>query len=418
MHILILGQHYAPEAISGAILAKELAEGLIARGYRVTFVTGAPNYPYGKVYPGYRNALLFRETRAGVNVIRVWSWIWPSKRFWSRILNFGTFSLLALLGGLAAGKIDVVMSVTPPLPLGMAAWLISRIRGVPWLLRVEDIFPEAAVIAGMLRNRVVIRLLEWMERFFYIKAAHITVITEGFRKNLINKGVDESKLSILPVWADPDVIKPMQKENDFRRDNGLQGKFVVLYSGNLGYTSALEDVIEAAKLLQDQSEIAFVIVGEGAKKVDLQTMVQTYGLMNVHFLPYRPREAYAEMLASADLSLVTLNRESAHTSLPGKTFNIMSSGRPILAVTEDGSELADVVRNGNCGVIVPLSSPDLLAATILSLKENPDNLTTWGINGREFLKQRYSRKRCLDLHDSAFQHMVQRSAVHKANLEI
>lgn len=403
MHILIMGQHYAPEEVSGAVLATELAEGLLARGHRVTFVTGAPSYPLGRVFDGYHNSFLNRGILNGVDVIRIWSYISPSKSFWSRILNYGTFSLMASLGGLAAGRVDVVMSASPPLPLGLSAWLVSRLRRIPWLLRVEDLYPETAVNAGVLRNQAVIRLFEWMEKFIYRKATHISLISESFRQKLIAKGIAPLKLSVLPVWADPNLIQPMSKENGFRRVHDLGGKFVLLYSGNLGYTSALEEVIEAARLLKDEKDIVFVIVGEGVKKQALQASADRYGLENVRFLPYQPREAYAELLASANVSLVTLNARASNTSLPSKIFNIMASARPVLAVVDSSSEVAHLVQDANCGVVISPSQPALLAETIRELWGCSNQLDEWGASGRQALEKRYSRDYCIGLYEVAFQ---------------
>lgn len=406
MRILIMGQHYAPEEVSGAVLARELADGLLARGHQVTFVTGAPSYPLGEVFQGYRNSILSRETLGGVRVIRVWSYISPSKSFWSRILNYGTFSLMALFGGLAAGRVDALMSASPPLPLGLSAWLVSRIRRIPWLLRVEDLYPETAVSAGVLRNRFAIRFFEWMESFIYRKATHISLISDTFRRKLIAKGIAPGKLSVLPVWADPHLIRPMQKENDFRRAHGLEGKFVLLYSGNLGHNSALEDVIEAAVLLKDRPDLVFVIIGEGVKKESLRGRASQMGLKNIRFLPYQPREAYAGILASADMSLVTLNSGASNNSLPSKTFNIMASARPILAVADRNSEVARLVQDADCGVVVPPGEPGLLVETITKLQTLSKQLEGWGANGRQALEERYSRERCIGLYDAAFQQLL------------
>src|SRR5512145_3149033 len=134
MHILLLAQHYAPEEVSGAALATHLAEDLVQRGHQVTFVTCAPNYPAGQVFRGYKNALSTSEIRNGVRIIRVWSYISPSKAFWPRIFNYGSFSLMAFWGGLRAGRADALLSYSPPLPLGLAAWLLGRLRGIPWVL--------------------------------------------------------------------------------------------------------------------------------------------------------------------------------------------------------------------------------------------------------------------------------------------
>lgn len=397
MHILLMAQHYAPEEVSGAVLATELAVDLAARDHVLTLVTCAPNYPRGRVFTGYKNRLYQAESLEGVRVVRTWSYISPVKTFWRRILNYGTFSVGAFYGGLLAGRHEVIFSYSPPLPLGLSAWLLSRLWRVPWVLRVEDLYPEAAVAAGVLRNRGAIALFTVLERTLYQKATHISLISEQFRQNLLGKGVPADKMSVVPVWADPELVRPQPKENGFRRRYSLDGKFVVMYAGTLGLTSALEDVIQAACHLKDMPDVHFVLIGEGLKKESLLRSAQDNGLANVTFLPFQPRSAFSGMMAAADVSVVTLNSASSAFSLPNKVFSIMASGRPILAITPVDSEVAQVVRNGDCGVIVPPGQPEVLARTILDLKREPDRLERLGHRGRALLESRFSRQRCVAL---------------------
>lgn len=406
MHLLLMAQHYAPEEISGAVLATELATDLAERGHQVSFVTCFPNYPQGQVFPGYTNRLYQLEQLDGVRVIRTWSYISPHKSFWPRILNYGTFSVTALYGGLLAGRPDVIFSYSPPLPLGLSAWLLSRHWRVPWILRVEDLYPDAAVAAGVLQNSAAIRFFTSLERFLYRQATHISVISESFRQNLLAKGILAEKLSATPVWADPEAIRPLPKENGFRRQHGLNGHFVVMYSGNLGHNSALEDVLGAAGQLRQHPDVRFVIIGEGVKRAALQDMARRKELDNVMFLPFQPREALAEMLAAADVGLVTLNRDAANTSLPSKTFAIMASGRPILAVTPAESEIARLVQETGCGRNVLPDRPELLAKTILALQQEPANLAAVGQKGRQQLETRFSRERCVDLFETTLKQVT------------
>jgi colanic acid biosynthesis glycosyl transferase WcaI len=407
MRILLMAQHYAPEEVSGAVLATELAEDLAARGHQVSFVTCAPNYPLGRLFSGYRNRLLSREQRNGVEVVRSWSYITASKGFVPRILNYGTFSATAFYAGLATSKPDVIFSYSPPLPLGLSAWLLSRLWRIPWVLRVEDLYPDAAVAAGVLRNRQAIGFFAWLEKFIYRRAGHISLIAEAFRLNLLAKGVPGEKLSVTPVWADPNLVQPLPKENAFRSDHGLQGRFVVMYAGALGYTSSLEDVIEAAHVLNQDERIRFVIVGEGVKKAALMTRAKQLNLNNVLFLGFQPRERFAEMLAAADVNLVTLNPDSASFSLPNKTFNIMASARPILAVTPDDSEIARIVREGECGLNVPAGQPEQLVAAIQTLRDDPARLAEMGQRGRKLLEARFARERCVDAFEDILLQEVQ-----------
>lgn len=402
MHILIMAQHYAPEEVSGAALATELAEGLAQRGHKVTFVTCAPNYPYGRVFPGYRNVLRSVEECNDVTIIRVWSYITPNRPFWSRIWNFVTFSIMALLGGMTAEKPDVIFSYSPPLPLGVSAWLLGGLWRIPWVLRVEDLYPDTAIAAGVLRNRYAISLFKELEKFLYRKATHISLISEGFRKNLLAKGVPPEKLSVAPVWADVDEIRPLPKENGFRQKLGVQGKFLVLYAGNLGITSALEDVIAGAALLRDHSDVVFLVVGEGIKKDVL--VQQAGGLKQVIFLPFQPRASIPEMFAAADLGLVTLNADSSPFSMPSKVFTIMASGRPVMAITPPDSEMAQLLETAQCGINV--GNPQIFAQKILEIKGDPMLMNRWGENGRSYMVEYFSRKKCLDLYESMLQQVA------------
>lgn len=413
MKILLLAQHYAPEDVSGAVLATELATDLASQGHTVTFVTCAPNYPLGKVFSGYRNRFLQSETVDGVRVVRTWSYISTTKSFWKRLFNYGTWSATAFWGGIWSGKPDVIFSYSPPLPLGLSAWLLSRLWRVPWVLRIEDLYPDAAIAAGVMHNSAAIHFFGWLERFLYRRADHISLISEVFRRNLLAKSVSPSKLSVTPVWADPDVVRPLPKDNSFRRQYGLDGAFVVMYAGGLGHTTALGDVLDTAALLQDMPRpnsstppVRFVIVGEGVKKETLMQDARQRRLDNVLFLPFQPRERFAEMLAAADASLVTLNAQSSSFSLPSKTFNIMASGRPILAITPPDSEIAVLVTSGQCGVNLPLGQPRQVAAVIRDWQSDHARLQQMGQNGRSMMESQFSRDRCIASFGQLLAHTV------------
>jgi len=340
--------------------------------------------------------------------VRTWSYLSPLKTFWRRILNYGSYSLTAFLGGLLAGKPDVMVVQSPPLPLGISAWALSVIWRVPWILHVEDIFPEAAVSMGVLKNRAAISFFEAIERFLYRTSTHISLISEGFRRNLLGKGADAGKITVIPVWADPDIVKPMPRENAFREKHGLGGKFVVMYAGNLGLTSCVEDILPSAELLLNEPSIRFVIIGEGVKRTSLEDMAKEKNLTNVMFLPYQPREVFAEMMAAADVGVVTLNHNSSVTSLPSKTFNIMASARPILSVTPHGSEIAEIVRDAECGVNVLPDQPMLVAEAILRMMHQPAQIARMGQNGRSQLENRFSRSHCVVAYEQMLRDVYER----------
>ncbi len=400
MQILFMAQCYAPEDVSAAVLITELAADLADRGHQVTIVTGAPNYPKGRVFKGYRNLPYSVEMLDGVRVIRTWSYISPSKKILPRLFHYGTYSATSFYGGLFAQRPDVIVSYSPPLPLGLSACLLSKIFRVPWVLQLEDLYPDAAIAAGVMTNKTLINFFFAIEKFLYRNAQHISVISKNFKQNLLAKGIQNSKIEIIPIWADPDEIQPMEKYNGFREKHGLDEKFVVMYAGNIGYTSCLEDVLGAAEMLEGEKDIQFVIVGEGVKKEFLESEKQIKQIANVLFLPYQPREMFPEMLAAADISLVTLSASAAISSMPSKIFNLMASARPILAVAPPESEIVQIVSEANCGWSVPPKSPEKLAEVIVQLKDRESTLIQRGQNGRVCLEQNYSRNHCVNAYET------------------
>src|SRR5262245_2106966 len=203
MRVLILAQNFPPESVGPGINYHQLGIDLIAKGHQVTMLTAFPHYPDGFIFNGYRGRAFQRETLDGIEVIRTWIYATPSKSFWPRVLNFSSFSASSLLGGLiAAGKFDVVYAILPPLILGITAVIQGATRRVPVVVSIQDIYPYAAVVMGVLRNRIAIRFFERMEKWIYRRAAHIVVISEGFRENLSSKGVPFEKISVVSNWAD------------------------------------------------------------------------------------------------------------------------------------------------------------------------------------------------------------------------
>jgi colanic acid biosynthesis glycosyl transferase WcaI len=417
MHILLMAQCYAPEEVSGAILITELATDLAKRGHQVSVITGAPSYPHGRVFKGYRNRVCQVEMLDNVRIIRTWSYISPSKKIWPRLFHYGTYSATAFYGGLAAGRADILISFSPPLPLGLSAWLLSCIWRIPWVLQLEDLYPDAAIAAGVLTNQKVISFFLGLEKFLYQNSSWISVISENFKRILIAKKVPQSKIEVIPAWADPEVIQPLPRENAFRNVHGLTDKFVVMYAGNIGLTSCLEDVLGAAEILRANPQIQFVLVGEGIKKETLEAEAQNKGMTNVTFLPYQPRNIFPEMLATANVSLVTINAGASLSSMPSKLFSMMASARPILAIAPPESELAHIVEEAACGWTISPGSPVELAMAIVQLSRRESTFIEMGQNGREYLKKYYSRNRCVDAYEKMLTTLCNRAQYKPADFE-
>jgi colanic acid biosynthesis glycosyl transferase WcaI len=224
-----------------------------------------------------------------------------------------------------------VYAILPPLPLGISAWAVARITGARLVVNIQDIYPDIAVALGMLRNVSSIRFFERMERWIYRAADRVVVISEGFRQNLLRKGVRAEKVVVVPNWADPEAIQPSIPDNAFRREHSRPGEFVVLYSGGLSHNSHLQPVLEAARRLLDEP-FRFLIAGEGVHKERLMQWAHEHDLRNLTFLPFQPLERYAEALAAADATVVTLHPAATFASVPSKVYKQMAAARPIVAI--------------------------------------------------------------------------------------
>jgi colanic acid biosynthesis glycosyl transferase WcaI len=394
MRILLVTQYFKPESIGSPIWIHELAVDVVSMGHHVTVLTGFPNYPGRIIFEGYRGKFFQREWLDGVEVIRTFIYASPNEAFWSRALNFGSFCASSGLGGLAARRPDVTYCIIPPMPLGLSAEFIGLIKHTPVVVNVQDIYPDIAISLGLLRNRMAIRFFQGMERFIYKHAAGVVVISDGFKDNLLRKGIPAKKIHVVPNWADPDFIRPGRKDNSFRRGLGVGDRFTLIYSGNLSHNSNVEPVIEAAWLLKNEP-FAFVIVGDGVRKADLMREAEEKRLKNVYFLPFQSLEEYPQVLTAADMNLVTLNMQATMASVPSKVFKMMASGKPILAITAKGNEVHRLVTQAGCGLCVHPDDPVGLANALRYAASQRGDLEQMGTNGRRYLEEHFTRHKCV-----------------------
>lgn len=392
MHILILSQYFWPESIGASIWIKQLAEDLAIKGHKVSVLTGFPNYPNGVIFEGYKEKIFMREYFNNIHIFRTYIYASPKKSILSKMLSFSSFSISAIAGGLLISKPDVIYCIIPPLPLGITAQVLSFFKKVPVVINVQDIYPDIAISLGIIRNSIIIKFAKWLERFIYKHSNAIVVISDGFKQNLLDKGILASKIYVVPNWADPNVIQPGPKDNFFRRQLNVDSKFLVIYSGSLSYNTSLESLIEAAEILKNE-EFMFVIIGDGVLKDSLEQMVKEKKLKNVIFLPFQPLEIYPYVLTSADINVVTLNPKASLSSVPSKVYKIMASGTPILAIAPDDSEICRLITSSNCGLCVSPNDPIKIADALRYAMRNQHEIKKLGINGRRYLEEYFSRQK-------------------------
>ncbi|WP_353929782.1 glycosyltransferase family 4 protein [Okeanomitos corallinicola TIOX110] len=401
MRILIYSYNYHPEPIGIAPLMTELAQGLVKRGHEVRVVTAMPNYPERQIYPEYRGKLYLTEHKNGVHIQRSFVWIRPQPNLLDRVLLDASFVVTSFIPAFMGKRPDVIILTSPSLPVCIPATLLGWLRNCPVVLNLQDILPEAAVHVGLLKNKLLIKIFTALEKFAYAKATKISVIADGFVENLLSKNVPASKIVQIPNWVDVNFISPLPKEaNPFRTTHKLNGKFVILYSGNIALTQGLETVIKAAAKLRDITEIAFVIVGEAKGLQRLQQHCLDWGADNVLLLPFQPRQELPQMLAAADVGLVVQKKNVISFNMPSKIQVLLASGRAILGSVPDNGTAARAITKSEGGVIVPPEDSQALATAILDLYQKPDKVKTLGENSRKYAVEQYAFEQALNQYEA------------------
>lgn len=411
MRILMISTYYEPDIASTGVIMTQLAEELSSLGHQVRVVSTMPHYSENQVWEEYRGKLFVKEERNGVQVLRLFTFVRRDKNsFFGRMLNYWVFNFGSLIAGVLLPRPHVVFSPSPPLTNGLVADLISRIRRVPFVYNVQDIWPGAVIRAGVLKNRTVIRLLEWMERYVYRRAKALAVISRGFQELLAGKGVAVEKITVIENCFDTDLVKPGPKANRFSREHDLDRRFVVHFGGNLGHAQAIEVVIKAAERLRSQREIKFLIVGDGAARGGLEDLVRELKLPNVLILPFQPKESLPEIYAAADVSLVTLGKGFSEDCVPCKVYTIMSAGKAMIASIDENSDTWELLGRVQCAVRTEIENPEALADAVLMLFREPALAARLGANGRSHVVENNTPEIIVHRYEQVFERVIEASS--------
>ena len=403
MRILLYSYNYYPEPIGIAPLMTELAEGLAKKGHDVRVLTAMPWYPESQIHPQYQGKLYCTEERHGVKIYRSFVWARPQRSLINRALFELSFAVLSFWQGIKPWKPDLIFLTVPGLPVCLPASVLSKIYGCPVILNLQDILPDAAVHVGLLSNQKVIKVFKWLEKFAYKNANRISVIADGFTRNLERKQVDTSKIVEISNWVDIDFIKPMPKEESyFVKENNLQGKFVVLYAGNIALTQPLETLIDAAAQLPELKDLVVVIVGNKKALVRLEKYAQDINCHNILFKRFQPREKLPEMLAAADIGMVMQKSNVIDFNLPSKIPVLLASGRTIIASVPNTGTAARAISQSGGGFVIPPEDASALATQIKQCYYDRSLLEIMSKKGREYAEQHYCFKIALDKYESLF----------------
>ena len=369
----------------------ELAKRLTEAGDDVTVLTAFPNYPTGEVREGYRHRFAMEEDMDGVRVLRRWVFATPNAGVFRRLVNHFSFVASSLTALRALGRTDVIFVQSPPLPIGLAAFVLSKLKRAPYIFNVSDIWPKSAVELGMLTNPLAVRLAEALERFIYRHAARITVPTTGIRDELAARGIPRHKLFHLTNGVDVELFHPEPPDPTLGARIGIEGRKVFMYAGTHGLSQGLDVILEAARLTTNQ-EILYVLAGDGADKAALVHKVETDGIHNVRFLAPQPRSSMPELLNLAYAAVIPLKGlEVFKSALPSKMYESMAVGQPIVASM--WGQAADLVRETGCGVVTEPGDAEALRDAVESLAADPAAARRMGANGRAFAVEHFNRSK-------------------------
>jgi colanic acid biosynthesis glycosyl transferase WcaI len=376
-NLLVLNQYYWPGVEATAQLLTELCEGLAA-DFDVTVVSGRLR--------GW-DSLPELEQRRGVSIVRVRSTTYDRASIWLRAANYLTYLAGALGRAPRAVRPDVVLCMTDPPMIGDVALLLARRYRVPLVVISEDVFPEIAVQLKRLDNPVLVNLLQLVTSFYLRRADRVVAIGETMEQRLQEKGAAPGRLRVIPNWVDTRTVVPQPRDNEWAREHGLAEPFVVMHSGNVGHAQDLDNLVRATTFLRDISSLKAVIVGFGARHAVVVELARRLEAGSVTFLPYQPKGRLPQTLSSADVHFVGLAHGLSGFAVPSRIYGILAVGRPVVVAADPDSETAKLVRELDCGLVVPPGRPELLARVLRELASGAHDLAAMGARGRKYVEE-------------------------------
>jgi glycosyltransferase involved in cell wall biosynthesis len=399
LRLIILNQFFYPDHSATSQLMTDLAESLAEQGVQVTALAGRGRYNGGERLPP-------TEVYKSVRIERAWATGFGKGNIIKRLSDYLSFYLGASWRLLRLPRHDVVMALTTPPLVGLIAVIIGRLRGMRVVALVQDIYPDVAVSLGALRKRnPATRFLDYLSRLMLRKSDRIIVLGECMRERVISKIGERfsPRVDVIHNWADGTEIKPLgAEENAFSAEQNLNGKFVLLFSGNLGRVNEFSTILNAARILRERADILFLFIGEGAKAVEIENFIEEHGLGNIRMLPYQPRQTLRHSLAAGHASLVTLADGLAGLSVPSKTYGILAAGRPILFVGDPRSCVARIVTDNNCGEVIPSGDSRRLARIISDWASDKRKLTHLNAAARKAFEEHFDRPRAVSAYLETF----------------
>lgn len=387
MRVLVICPHYAPDTAPTGVVMTEMAEQLIRLGHELHIVTSLPWYEKHRIEEGWKGRPWRREKTAWGSITRVHPFPADKTNIPARALGFAGFTVMALLGALfQRRRPDVVLTMSPPLTLGLPGWIVARLRRAACVFNVQDIFPDVAIEVGAISSPRFVRTLQELESFVYKRADAITVLSSDLRDNVAAKigGQDPAKVRVIPNFVDTQRIQPAASDTAYRREVGAGDRTVVMYAGNIGFSQPLDLMLDTARRWTERDDVLFVINGTGSERARLEASARD--LDSVVFVDFQPPERLPEVLASGDIHLIALRKGLARSSVPSKLYSILAAGRPVFASIDPGTEVSRILEENQCGVSVPPEDLDAFESALAELVAATRDRTRMGERGRTFVE--------------------------------
>jgi glycosyltransferase involved in cell wall biosynthesis len=420
--ILYLSQYFPPEMGAPAARASELAQHWAQAGHEVSVLTGFPNHPTGVVPEEWHSRLRRLTDHEQIlvtsnqpsspdlrlpaqdprpqtrdpqyNVFRTWLWPLPNRKAHERMRNYASFCISAALRGTFLPRPDVIIASSPQLLVGLSGWWIAFARQIPFTFEVRDLWPESLVAVGAGKeNSLLHHGLGAIAKFLYQRSDHIVVVSPAFKDHLMHHWhVPAEKISVVENGVETDLFAPAPSasNNAIRRELGAEGKFLVCYIGTMGNAHGLETLLDAAAQLRQQNpNVLFLLVGEGAEKEKIKSLAQSRSLDNVRFLDQQPREKIPAFISASDACLVLLKKTDVFkTVIPTKMLEFMSCARPVI-LGVDG-QARQIIEDAQAGIVIEPENSEALAGAVNRLSANRELGTALGQKGREYIILHFS----------------------------
>ena len=403
MHLLFLTDNFPPEVNAPASRTYEHSREWVSSGEQVTIITCTPNFPKGKVFPGYKNKLWQTEFIDGIKVIRVWTYITANEGFFKRTLDYVSFMISAVIASFFVKKVDIVIGTSPQFFTVCAAYLVGLFKRKPWVFELRDLWPEPFRVLGVIKNEFILKSLERLEIYLYKKSSLIISVTNSFKADLIKRGVNPQKIKVIKNGVDTSFFKKSERDLQLVKELNLEDKFVLGYIGTHGMAHALNVVLDAAKIIQakHKDRFIFIFLGDGAKKNSLKKYAQNIELSNVIFVDTVAKNEVRKYWSILDTLIVHLRKSIVYTKvIPSKLFESVSMGVPVLHGVE--GESAEIVTSNNLGKLFEPENSKDLAEKILWISKHNNWLSETQENlekvAKQFDRKKLAKDMLLEIH--------------------